>query len=196
MTVPGRVEAACLLLSLTPPVRGIRHARAVAEVAAWIALRAANRGVQVDRGLVEAAALLHDVDKLLPPDDALRRLRHGEGSGRWLERAGHAELAPIVIDHPVTRLGDPAALRRLLDGPPEARIVAYADKRAAQRLGPIDRRFAGWRRRYPSSSVDALRERAGQLERSVCELAGIEPHDVARLRWTAAALRTAQALRP
>ena len=69
MTVPGRVDAAALLLSLDPAPWALRHARAVAEVAGWLAARAAGRGTAVDRRLVEAAALLHDVDKLLPDAD-------------------------------------------------------------------------------------------------------------------------------
>src|SRR5512141_3033687 len=93
MTVPGRVEAASLLLSLDPPAWFARHARAVAEVAAWLAARIDARGVTVDRRLVEAAALLHDADKALPADDPARGLPHGEGSGAWLTRQGHSELA-------------------------------------------------------------------------------------------------------
>ena len=72
MTVPGRVEAASLLLSLDPPPWFVRHARAVAEVAGWLAARIEARGIAVDRRLVEAAALLHDADKALPADDPAR----------------------------------------------------------------------------------------------------------------------------
>ena len=49
-----------------------RHSRAVAEVAAFLAARTAQQGVPVDRRLAESAALLHDADKALPPDDPLR----------------------------------------------------------------------------------------------------------------------------
>jgi hypothetical protein len=192
MSVPGRVEAASLLISLDPHVRALRHARAVAEVAAWIAARAIARGRLIDRRRLEAAALLHDVDKLLPAHHPLKGLPHGEGSATWLADAGYPELSPLVIDHPVTRLADESILNRLLDGPPEALIVAYADKRAAQRLGSIDVRFASWRRRYPRSSVETLRARAGRLESAACALAGVRPDEVRRLRWTSAALREAR----
>ena len=74
MSVPDRRAAAALLLSLDPKPWALRHARAVAEVAGWLAARIDARGTPVDRRLVEAAALLHDVDKLLPAGDPLRAL--------------------------------------------------------------------------------------------------------------------------
>jgi hypothetical protein len=204
MTVPGRIEAAHLLRSLDPPVWHVRHSRAVAEVAAFLVARAAVRGRSVDRRLVEAAALLHDADKALPRDDPLRALPHGAGSAAWLADQDHAELGPLVADHPVTRLLDGAWFERWLEaGPPEAHIVAYADKRAGQRLESLDARFASWRRRYPrfdaegrtvgwdEGAVAAVHERAVRLEAHVCRLAGIAAGSVRRLPWTAAALRAA-----
>jgi predicted hydrolase (HD superfamily) len=195
MTVSGRVEAAALLLSLDPPGWFLRHARAVAEVAAWLARRTAARS-PIDRRLVEAAALLHDVDKAVPADDPVRALPHGEGSAAWLADRGHPELAGAVAAHPVTRLLDTAAAERLLgDAPLETLIVAYADKRAGQRLEPMDARFASWRRRYPDSwtptEIARVREHADRLERLVCDAAGVRPGDVRRLAWTGPALRLA-----
>ncbi len=206
MTVPGRVEAASLLLSLDPPTWFVRHSRAVAEVAAFLAARIEARGVTVDRRLVEAAALLHDVDKALPPDDPARALPHGEGSADWLTRRGHPELARAVAGHPVTRLLDGDAFRRWAAfASREERIVAYADKRAGQRLETMDARFASWRRRYPrlitgdrqvagwdEPALRAVRARAERLEADVCRAAGIAPDGVRRLAWTGAALRAAR----
>lgn len=205
MTVPGRVEAASLLLSLDPEPWLLRHARAVAEVAGWLAARTVMRGVAVDRGLVEAAALLHDVDKALQRDDPLRRLGHGHGSAAWLARAGHPELGPAVAGHAVTRFRDGDAFRLWMTAASrEERIVAYADKRAGQRLESMDARFASWRRRYPIASdrrsgnawdeatFADVRVRAGQLEEEVCRTAAIAPGDVRRLAWTRPAIRTAR----
>ena len=196
--MPGRVEAASLLLSLDPPAWLVRHSRAVAEVAGWLADRAAARGAPIDRRLAEAAALLHDVDKILPADDPARALPHANGSAAWVAARGHAELAPAIVDHPVTRLHDPSfADPWLATSSLEARVVSYADKRAAGRLGPMDARFASWGRRYGAwegADGAAARARADRLEADVCAIAGVAPSEVGRLRWTARALVAARKL--
>jgi putative nucleotidyltransferase with HDIG domain len=205
MTVPGRAQAASLLLSLEPAPWLLRHSRAVAEVAAWLAARIEEQGVAVDRRLVEAAALLHDVDKALPEDHPLRALPHGEGSAAWLTAAGHGELARAVKSHPVTRLADGPSFRHWAAyASREERIVAYADKRAGQRVESMAARFRSWRRRYPpaptgspdgawdKATFDAVRARAARLEVDVCRAAGVVPADVRRLAWTGAALRSAR----
>ena len=198
MTVPGRVAAAALLSSLDPPPWFVAHARAVAEVAGFLAARIAENGIPVDRAVAEAAGLLHDVDKVLPAEDPIRRLEHGHGSAAWLTQRGHPELARAVASHPVTRLADGEAHRRWAGfASREERIVAYADKRAGQRLESMDARFASWRRRYPDgwdeTTWRAVRARAERLEAEVCRAAGIEPSGVRRLAWTSAALRAARA---
>lgn len=200
MTVPGRVEAAELLLSLDPPAWFLRHARAVAEVAGWLAARIAAAGTTIDRRLVEAAALLHDVDKLLPAGDPARDLPHGDGSAAWLTRHGHAELARAVAAHPVTRLVDGERYRRWAAfASREERVVAYADKRTGQRLESMAARFASWQRRYPDgwSAVEgrAVLGRARRLEADVCRAARVAPEDVRRLAWTGPALRVASVRR-
>jgi len=195
MTVPGRLDAACLLLSLDPPPWFSRHARAVAEVAGWLALRIAASGTSVDRRLAESAALLHDVDKVLPPDDPARALPHGDGSAAWLTRMGHPELARAVAAHPVTRLADGERYRRWSAfATREERIVAYADKRASQRLEPMTARFARWARRHPDRHGwdPAVLARAQRLEADVCRAAGVRPADVRRLGWTGPALAAAR----
>jgi hypothetical protein len=195
MSVPSRTAAAAILLSLEPPPWHLRHARAVAEVAGWLAARCAARGVAVDRALVEAAALLHDVDKAIPSADPAAALRHGEGSAAWLAARGMAEPAAAVAGHPVTRLLDDGADAWLAGAPIEELLVAYADKRAGQRLESMDARFVDWRRRYPdgwSAGDETLaRARAGVLEATVCARAGVAPAMVRRLRWTGRALRAA-----
>jgi len=196
MTIPSRREAARLLASLGPPAWFVAHACAVADTAAWLARRAAANGHRVDQSLVATAALLHDVDKL--PSVAAPG-RHGEGSAAWLAGRGMGELAPVVRDHPVTRLADDGFDAWARTASSEARIVAYADKRAGQRLESMAARFSDWRRRYPSESdavTTLVAERAEALERDICGLAGVAPAEVRRLRWSRRALSAAGAAKP
>jgi len=147
---------------------------------------------------VERAALLHDLDKALPETNPLRRLGHGHAGAAWLRDHDHAELAPAVDSHPVMRLTTPAAERWLQRSSLEERIVAYADKRAAQRLGPLDARFGRWFARHPehADGLRVARGRAAELERDVCDAAGVDSDDVRRLRWVADAFRDAAEERP
>ena len=179
----------------------------MADVAAWLAVRAAANERTLDVRVVEAAALLHDVDKLATvaaADGSRVRLPHGDGSAAWLRDRGLGNLAPLVRDHPVTRLAEADVSARLAAAPLEARIVAYADKRAGQRLESMDERFASWRRRYPSGPEEQhglgwgddvatlVETRARALEADVCAAAGVVPAEVRRLRWSRHALRAAR----
>jgi len=195
VTIPTRPAAAGILLDLDAPPTLVRHMAAVAEIAAFLAERAAARGVVVDQALVERAALLHDVDKALPESHPLRRLGHGHAGAAWLREHDHGELAPAVDSHPVMRLTTPEAERWLQRSTLEERIVAYADKRAAQRLGTVDARFRRWFARHPehADGLRLARGRAAELERDVCDAAGTDPEDVRRLPWVARAFRAALA---
>ncbi len=197
MTIPDRRAAAALLLELDPPAWFLRHACAVAEIGAFLAARMATRGIVLDRQLVEAAGLLHDVDKLLPADDPARALPHGDASGAWLAGRDHGELARAVAGHPVTRLVDETGYERWSAlASREERIVAYADKRAGQRLESMAERFLSWNRRYPGSWDVATAERAWsravRLEADVCRAAGVTPAEVRRLAWARRALASAR----
>ena len=130
--VPSHAAAAALLLSLSPSIWLRRHASAVADVASFLAVAAIREGHPVDRPLVEAAALLHDLDKALPARDPLRTTGSRPCGRPVAHRAGVRRAGPAVDSHPVGRLTD-QPVRGL--GPSttvEQRIVAYADKRAQQ----------------------------------------------------------------
>ena len=125
-------------------------------------------------------------------------LPHGDGSAAWLTARGHPELARAVAGHPVTRLADETRYRTWSAfASREERIVAYADKRAGQRLESMAARFGSWARRYPGAwdraTADRVRARAERLEADVCRAAGVPPSEVRRLRWTGPAIRSATA---
>jgi hypothetical protein len=165
----------------------------VAEVAAFLGAAMVRRGVLVDAAAVDAAALLHDLDKMLPDDDPLKALGHGAAGAEWLRRRGYAELAPAVASHPVMELGTAATYDEWADRAGLiGRVVTYADKRARQDVVTLTDRFARWHARYPDSpKLDEADARALLLEAEICGLAGIQPEDVLRQRWVTGALRAA-----
>ncbi len=139
--------------------------------------------------------------KRLPRDHPIRALPHGDGSAAWLTEQGHPELARIVANHPVGRLVDEERYRTWSAfAGREERIVAYADKRAAQRLAPMSVRFADWDHRYGETrgwggaERGLAWQRAQRLEADVCRAASVEPDDVRRLAWTGPALRAARVI--
>jgi putative nucleotidyltransferase with HDIG domain len=182
-------------MSTAPSPRLLRHLTVVAEVASFLAFRAQRAGLAVDRRLVETAGLLHDIDKALPSDHPVRSLGHGEGGAAWLRDAGHAELSRVVAAHPVMRLESPDARGWVTDGPLEERIVAYADKRATQRVVSLDQRFTRWRDKHPDHAAALVRAQrvAERLEESLCTAIGVSPADVERLSWVEEALAHARA---
>ncbi len=193
MSIPTQTDAARLLLGLAPDDWLSEHSAAVADVASFLGRAIEARGHAINVPLIEAAALLHDVDKALPPTDPLKGLGHADAGAEWLRQNGYGELAGAVAGHPVTRLTEDEHYELWVrDATVEARVVAYADKRARQDLVSLDERFRHWIGRHgDSDEMRVARERAGKLETDICAAAGIEPEQVQRERWAEEALRSA-----
>jgi putative nucleotidyltransferase with HDIG domain len=194
MSIPTRTEAARVLRDLTPPDWLLEHSATVADVASFLAQRIDERGHAIDVALVEAAALLHDVDKALPANDPLRGLGHADAGAAWLRERGHDALARSVAAHPVMRLTEDERYEFWTrDAMVEERVVAYADKRSRQDLVTLDDRFAYWLDRHGNNEqMHIARERAEKLEEEVCAAAGITPDQVQRQRWAEAELERAR----
>lgn len=154
-----------------------------------------ERGVALNSDLAEGAALLHDIDKGLRPDDPYRALGHGAGGGQWLTDHGYEELADPVRDHPVNVIANADSYKSWASTQSlEAQLVAFADKRALQDIVSLDERFERWFKRYPDSPIEPIAyERFQRLERELCDMAGVKPDKVKRLPWVDAALRAARA---
>ena len=210
MTVPRRVEAASLLLSLDPPPWFVRHARAVAEVAGWLAARdrrPRDRGGPAARG-GRGAAPRRRTRRSRPtirraPSPTARDRRtgsRGRGTPSWRARS------PAIRSRACSTVSGTGAGRRSR----AARSGSSPTPTSAPGSGSrsMDARFASWRRRYPNltagdrqvagwddAALRAVRARAARLEADVCQAAGVAPADVRRLAWTGDALRAARGTR-
>jgi len=178
VAVPNAEEARRILAARRLPAGVVTHSEGVARVASEAARMLGVAGIPVDVGLVEAAALLHDIDKL---ETRGGRGVHGVAGAAMLEVMGFAELAPPVASHPVSALLDDARFPR---GWPSV-AVSVADKHVAEEFLTVDERLNDMARRYPRfrSEINAARRPAHALESELADAVGLPVADlVAALR--------------
>jgi putative nucleotidyltransferase with HDIG domain len=185
VAIPDRATARRLLEGAELPDGIVVHSEGVARVAVAVAGLVAQAQIPVDGALVEAAALLHDIDKV-----EIRRSggEHGIVGARRLEAMGYPELAMPVASHPITSLLDDD---RFPIGWPSV-IVAVADRHVAQEFMTVDERLDDMKQRHPeyAASIEAARRPAHALEEQVAEAVGVsvaELVDRLRAAWAAGA---------
>lgn len=147
-TLPSREECIELLRRCHVPVHIVKHSKAVAKLAVFMARRLAENGIPVDADLVERACLLHDIfrvcefpledfsrfEQLVTDEDKAkwRRLKEQHGGIRHEDAAcaylrdAYPILAQTIRKHRYTAIVDDQ------DKPQtwEEKLVYYADKRA------------------------------------------------------------------
>jgi putative nucleotidyltransferase with HDIG domain len=168
VAVPDRSTARRLLSEQELPDGIVVHSEGVARVAVAAAGLVAEARIPVDGALVEAAALLHDIDKV-----EIRRTggEHGVVGARRLEALGYEELAMPVASHPITALLDDD---RFPIGWPSV-LVAVADRHVAQEFMTVDARLDDMKNRHPehAASIEAARQPAHALEEELAEVTGL-----------------------
>jgi hypothetical protein len=90
-TIPARDECLYILEKYEAGKDVIAHAAAVERAASDIADGLAPYGVKLDKPLLSAAALLHDIDRDRP--------NHAEAGARTAARLGYPRLAPLIRTH-------------------------------------------------------------------------------------------------
>ena len=144
--------AACyqIMRDMAMPAHIVRHCEQVCRTALFISDQLQPSGVILDRALVGAAALLHDITKA-------RSFTTGENhaaTGREdLYRRGYPMVGRIVGQHVVLDEDGGGVIR-------EAWIVNYADKRVLHdQIVSLERRMAYILERYGQSSLKKSRIR-------------------------------------
>lgn len=185
MAVPDRTTAHGVLRAAELPGGIVVHSEGVARVAVAAADIVAAAGIPLDVALVEAASLLHDIDKV-----EIRRTggEHGIVGARRLEAMGYGELAMPVASHPVHALLDDD---RFPIGWPSV-LVAVADRHVAQEFMTIDERLDDMKLRHPehAAEIELARQPAHALEAQVAEVADLDVDrlvDRLRTAWEAGA---------
>ena len=118
--IPSREKCFELLKEYRVPENIVAHILQVNRVAMFLAKKLKEKGEKINLELVDAASLLHDLDKHMTFNEDSG---HGEKAAEILESLGFAEVAPIVRKHITT-----AVLRSPLKTL-EEKLVYYADMR-------------------------------------------------------------------
>jgi putative nucleotidyltransferase with HDIG domain len=143
--IPSRKECLELLKKYRVPKNIVGHSMLVAKIALYLGRRLSAAGDRINLPLLEAAALLHDIDKKICIDDDTKK--HAEEAAVILEREGLLEIAGIVKEH---------RLRHILEAPfssLESKLVYYADKRVNPwGIASLDERYEYLLRNYGKTS--------------------------------------------
>ena len=138
-------------------------------------LPAGKARVSVDAKLVEAAALLHDIDKNVTKRPGER---HPDTAVRILNELGFTEVAEVVRRHSLHAILDP----RLAPRTWEEKIVYLADKMTKYEIIGVDHRFKLWyRENLPADAVkqlDASFPKVKALEQEIYQVGKINFTDI------------------
>lgn len=116
MNIPTEKECLGLLKENNTPENVIAHSKAVCKAALEIADKLIEKGVNVDRELVLAGALLHDMERV--------EKNHNLKSTAKLEKLGFKGIAQIAKKHGLHHLKEEKFQPKTI----EEKIVFYADK--------------------------------------------------------------------
>ena len=117
MKTPTKKECFEILANNKTPSKIIWHSKAVCKVAEKIADKLIKKGIKLNKKLVVAAALLHDIER--------GKDQHVIRGSRLLKKLGYPEVAKVMKKHSLYKL----EVKSNQPSTWEEKIVFYADKR-------------------------------------------------------------------
>jgi putative nucleotidyltransferase with HDIG domain len=137
MKIPTKEESLEILNKNKTPSNVISHCEAVCKVAEDIADKLIAKGIKVNKNLVIAAALLHDVER--------EKEDHVDEGAKLLKNIGFPEVAEVISKHSLYRIEETLRQPKTY----EEKIVFYADKRCVgNKIVSLKERFEDAKRRY------------------------------------------------
>ena len=141
--IPTREECLKILQDSNVPSNIIAHSKQVCNVALKIADLLERKGIKINRNLVQAGALLHDVKKLSPNDHVIEGFE-------LIKSLGYPEVAEVLKKHGLYHLDKEEFLPKTR----EEKIVFYADKRVKNDgVVSVEERFEYIKQRYKKEDI-------------------------------------------
>lgn len=179
--VPTRAQVEILWDKYQLSASKRRHCQLVAKLALFLAEKLVVHGIPVKIDILEAASLLHDIDKNAP-----KRLgdQHPDAAVRILQAEGMGEVAGLVKTHPLHTIVNRSPAPKNW----EEKILFLADKMVKQEIISVDERFRLWHDEHlpPQAQVvlDASYPKVKQLEQDIFHRAEITSDDITELALT------------
>ena len=144
MKIPTKEECIELLRKNNVPDNIIAHTKKVCEFSLKVCDILEERGIKINRDLVAAAALLHDIKKLEPGEHEI------EGA-KYIESLGYPEVSNLIKKHGLKH----SFKNEFMPKTWEEKIIFYSDKRVKNdTIVSVDERFEYIKQRYKREIVD------------------------------------------
>ncbi|GEM_PF-309695 len=157
VNIPTREECIKILKENNVTDNIIAHLKAVCEFSMKVVDVLEKKGINVNRELVAAGALLHDIKKLAPGN-------HVIVGYEFVKSLGYPEVALIVKKHGLADLKNDDCVPKTW----EEKIVFYSDKRVKNdRVVSADERFEYIKQKYNKADVEIELKFTKEIEKEL-----------------------------
>ena len=151
--IPTRDECIKLLKANNVPANIIAHTSAVCDFSMKVCDILERKSIKVNRDLVAAAALLHDIKKLEPGEHEI------EGA-KYIESLGYPEVGKLIKKHGLKR----CHLKEFYPVTWEEKIIFYSDKRVKNnKVVSVDERFEYIKQTYFRPAKDLNKDSGSEI---------------------------------
>lgn len=170
MILPTKEECLALLKEYKVPSNIVAHTKVVTKIAVFLSEKLKEKGIKINKELVERSAMLHDLDKIITLKD-LRQ--HGFLTKKILTEKGYPEVGKVIEFH--------GLLEHI--GSWEEKVLIYADRRVNHEdIVSVDERYDGLLERYSSSfpkqEIESGREIVKSIEKEIFKNLDFKPEDL------------------
>ena len=145
MEIPSKEQCIEILRRNNTPEHIIEHCKIVCKVAEDVADKLINRGMKINKELVIAASLLHDIERI--------KDNHVTEGAKLLKSMGFLEISEAIRKHSLYKLDE----KEIRPETTEEKIVFYADKRVVDdRITSLEERFEDLTKRYKKNFTKEL----------------------------------------
>jgi len=146
MKIPTKKECLSILNKNKTPSKVIEHSKAVYTVAENITNKLIKKGIKINKNLVIAAALLHDLER--------GKNNHVVRGFNLLKKVGYLEVAKVMKKHSLFKV----TLKNNQPRSWEEKIVFYADKRCKDdNIVSLEERFKALEKHYKVNLSNELK---------------------------------------